>query len=108
MIAPITNKLPKNLADERSTFPLTVTTRITPIMDSISESIIFLVTFNLKNMVSPISVKMGRAATIIEALEAVVYWSPEFSKTKYITIPKKLAATIFPMSFRAILNGVLV
>ena len=108
MIATITNKLPKNLKEERSTFPLIVTTMTTPTIDSIKEKIIFQVTFSLKNKVSPINVKMGRAETIIEALEAVVYWSPEFSKKKYITIPKKLAATIFLRSSRAILNGVLV
>ena len=108
MIAPITNKLPKNLKEERSIFPLTVTRRTTPIIDRIKEKIIFQVTFSLKNMVSPNSVKMGRAETIIEALDAVVYWSPEFSKTEYKTIPKKLATAIFPMSRRVILSGVLV
>jgi len=96
----MTSRLPKNLADDRSTFPSTVTTRATPMVEKIKQRIIFQVTFRRKSIASANRVNMGRAATIIEALDAVVYRSPVFSREKYITIPKKLARTIYPMSLR--------
>jgi len=77
-------------------------------VEKIKQRIIFQVTFRRKSIASANRVNMGRAATIIEALDAVVYRSPLFSREKYITIPKKLARTIYPMSLRPILNEVLV
>jgi hypothetical protein len=38
------------------------------------------------------SVKMGTEATIMDALDPVVYCSPVFSKRKYSTMPKKADA----------------
>jgi len=43
---------------------------------------------------------MGRAETICEALEAVVCSSPQFSRMKYITMPRKAEAAILPASSR--------
>jgi hypothetical protein len=50
---------------------------------------IFKLIFILNIRDSDIRVNTGTAATIIEALEAVVSISPLFSNTKYSTIPKK-------------------
>ena len=46
--------------------------------------------------------KIGTADTIMDALEAVVYCSPWFSKTKYNTIPKKPAKPVYRKSFKGI------
>lgn len=81
-IAQRINKFPLNIEEEKFNWPLTVITRYTPVIDKIMQKTILKFIFNLYNNTSDSSVKIGTAATIMDAFEAEVYIRPVFSKTK--------------------------
>ena len=72
IIAPITSIFPRNLDEEKSSFPFTLITRYTPVIETKTQIIIFKDTFILYKKASEIKVNTGTEATIIEALDADV------------------------------------
>ena len=68
----MTSRFPRNAADEKSNLPLLEIIKYTPRMDKSMHITIRGVIFILKKSDSLNKVKIGTAATIIEALAAVV------------------------------------
>ena len=81
-IAPTISIFPLNVSDEKSSLPFSETTRYTPAIDKMMQRKDLIPNLTLNNRVSDIKVKTGTAATIIDALAAVVYFRPLFSNKK--------------------------